>query len=308
MQVFANLLGDTVPKYDTFWTPLGVVRFTRAGWDSRLGPSDGTYDHGRRQAVTFAPEWRRMRRWVRLAEMSEHYQGTLYADLVHPMLVRCRLLYAPVTGVGGPNFFLDLTLTPDGVLATLHSPNEADFGLTLPLLENDGRALDVRIEGPIASTAYPEDLGDGDEQCFLVLNDTPSLESGRAALSTYGWLRPVRVTADADRIDVFVYPRNATDPTAEDILDGFARTSDGFASPLGRVDGARYLGRTAAGGVSDSLSLRTDTAPEVTFDSTCGFMVLHAEGNVTAIEADRNVTAIVQGAVLQLEAFVPRYL
>ena len=39
MQV--NLRGQVSVTHDNRWSPLGVVRFSRAGWDSRLGPSDG---------------------------------------------------------------------------------------------------------------------------------------------------------------------------------------------------------------------------------------------------------------------------
>ena len=46
-------------------------------------------------------------------------QGTLRVDFVHPMLVRFSILYAPITGVGGPNYFHDFIITPDGVLSSL---------------------------------------------------------------------------------------------------------------------------------------------------------------------------------------------
>ena len=101
MQIFANLRGDSVAKYDTYWTPLGVVRFSRVGWDSRLGPSDGARDYLFEEAVSFAPTWKIGTDWVRLAMAGEHYQGTLRVEFEHPLLVKFSVLYAPVTGVGG---------------------------------------------------------------------------------------------------------------------------------------------------------------------------------------------------------------
>ena len=49
----ANLRGDTGESSANYWTPLGVVRFARADWDTRLGPSDGALTKA--GGVTFAP-------------------------------------------------------------------------------------------------------------------------------------------------------------------------------------------------------------------------------------------------------------
>ena len=40
-QMQANLRGQSPVTHANRWTPLGVVRFARSGWDTRLGPSDG---------------------------------------------------------------------------------------------------------------------------------------------------------------------------------------------------------------------------------------------------------------------------
>ena len=44
MQLFADLRGDTQLVFDHYWSALGVIRFGRVGWDTRLGPSDGVRD------------------------------------------------------------------------------------------------------------------------------------------------------------------------------------------------------------------------------------------------------------------------
>ena len=302
MQVFANLRGDSVAKYDTFWTPLGVVRFSRPGWDSRLGPSDGTRDALFEEAVTFAPTWKLGPQWIRMAMAAEHYEGTLRVDFVHPLVVKFSILYAPVTGVGGPNFYHDFTVTPDGVLTRLYTPNSTTLGLTLPLLEEDGRELEVRIGNKSASTRYPESLGNGDEQHFLVVNEEATLEEEESALSTYGWLRPVRVTTPVDSVDVFVYPRTAQDPSADAVQQSFQQSETGFSSILGVQSGSLYTGRIAAGGHGDQLRLAHD---EISFDQPCGFILQHDAGRITAIETDRNVTAHIGTEKIDLKAFVP---
>ena len=307
MQVFANLRGDSVPKYETYWTPLGVMRFSRVNWDSRLGPSDGARDYLFEEGVSFGPTWKVGTEWVRLAMAGEHYHGSMRVDFKHPLLVKFSILYAPVTGVGGPNFFHDFIVTPDGVLSSLHSPHNFRFGATVPLLEDDGRLLDVGVQGRIATTRYPEPLSNGDEQHFIAVNtESVLLEEEESVQSTYGWLRPVRVTSDADRIHIFTYPRSKTDPTAVDVQQSFALSGDGFSSVLGKVNGTLYTGRYAAGGVGQSLHLTDHEAPDVEFDSPCGFIVQHDAGQISAIETDANVTAIVQGKEVSLRAFVKK--
>ena len=309
MHVFANMRGDSVPKYDTYWTPLGVMRFSRPGWDSRLGPSDGARDYLFEEAVSFGPTWKVGTQWVRLAMAGEHYQGTLRIDLEHPLLVRFSILYAPVTGVGGPNFFHEFIVTPDGVLSTVHSPHNFRFGITLPLLEDDGRELSVEVTDRVASTSYPDSLSNGDEQHFMAVNTEPvRLEEEESVLSTYGWLRPVRLTSDAERVHVFTYPRTSTDPAANDVQASFEMTKSGFSSLLGRVDGSIYIGRYAAGGIGKTLQLTADHPPDVEFESACGFFVHHENGTITAIETDTDVTARVQGTAVSLSAFVKKDL
>jgi|GEM_PF-2280122 len=309
MQVFANLRGDSVPKYDTYWTPLGVMRFSRPGWESRLGPSDGARDYLFEEAVSFGPTWSVGTQWVRLAMAGEHYQGTLRVDMEHPLLVRFSILYAPVTGVGGPNFFHEFIVTPDGVLSSVHSPHNFRFGITLPLLEDDGRELDVQVVDRIASTSYPEEISNGDSQHFIAVNEEPVvLEEEESVLSTYGWLRPVRLTSDAKQVKVFTYPRSADDPEALEVQASFEMNDAGFSSVLGKVEGSLYIGRYAAGGIGKTLHLNDSDTPDVEFDAPCAFIVQHAEGKITAIETDTDVMAQVQGTSLSLSAFVKKEL
>jgi hypothetical protein len=304
MQMFANLRGDSVPKYGVHWTPLGVVRFARTGWDSRLGPSDGVYDAKTRNGVTFGPTWLEGKRWVHLAEQAKHYRGTLRVDFVHPLLVRCSILYHCVTGTGGPAFYHDFIITPDGVLATLRSPNDVAFGVTLPLLENDGRRLERRLSGNIAAVRFPDDLGNGDEQCFIVLNKDAVLSDNEDPVqSTYGWLRPVRATTKDGPIDVFVFPGNATDPKADAVAASFHLASNGFSSILGRVEGTLYVGRASAGGVGRSADLDGDGQSDIAFSAPCGFLLQLEDGRVVAVETDRDVTAEIQGRHVQCRRF-----
>jgi len=304
MQLQINLRGDTVPKYNTYWTPLGIVRLSRVGWDSRLGPSDGAHDSRTGHALSFAPTWQQGRRWVRLAEQAEHYRGTLSVGFVHPLLVRCRLLYHTVTGRGGPTFTVHLTVTPDGVLARLESSEPQRYGWTVPLLVDDGRLLEPSVGAHLAGVRDPVS---GDEQKFLFLDDQPIVRDDEDKVrSSYGWLRAVRVEAEGKKpIRLFVYPRNQDDPTAAEVQRSFQVYPDGFSSMLGRVDGKLYVGRTSAGGFSDRIDLDSNGAADVSFDQPCGFIVQLADGQPVAIETDRAVDATIQGESIRLRGFEP---
>ena len=307
MQMFANLRGDSVPKYETYWTPLGVVRFSRVNWDSRLGPSDGARDFLFEEGVTFGPTWNRGNEWIRIAMAGEHYHGTLRVDFVHPLLVKCSILYAPVTGVGGPNFFHDFVITPDGILTSLRSPHPFPFGLTIPLLEDDGRLLNIQVTDRIASTTYAQAPGTDDEQHIIAVNkEDVVLEQGESVLSTYGWIRPVRLTANANTIHAFVYPRAPRDPMATDVEATFRFTENGFASSLGRVEDTLYIGRHAAGGFGQALDLSGTGSPDISFDQPCQFIVQHDANRITAIESDTAVTAHVGSTSVDLLPFTKK--
>lgn len=306
MQVMANLRGDTVPKYGVYWTPLGVVRFSRTGWDSRLGPPDGVHDAASSRAATFGPTWLEAGRWVRLAERADHYRGTLVAQFVHPLLVRFHILYHPVTGRGGPVFRHEFVVTPDGVLATLHCNEDRPFGLTVPLVVDDGRALDVKRTPPRIAASYPRQIErSGDEQNFLLLGSDPAVHADKPIRSAVGWLQPLRVTNRDPSVTVFVYPRSAGDPSAADVLASFQIREDGFESCLGRVAGNLYLGRTSAGGHAARLDLDNDDEPELAFEPPCGFLLQLRASQPTALETDRRTRVLLNGRALMLDKFVP---
>ncbi|MEM8488220.1 MAG: hypothetical protein AAF564_21900 [Bacteroidota bacterium] len=307
MQVFVNLKGDTIPKYKIFWTPLGAVRFARTGWDSRLGPSDGVALYREQKGLTFGPAVRERTGWRYLAAHAKDYEGTLRIDFEHPLLVKFTVVYAPITGSGGAIYYHHFVVTPDGVLTRLTSPHDTELGLTLPLLENDGRALETAVEARAASTKYPDGLGNGDAQHYLLLNEGV-LAPGASLQSTYGWLKPVLVTTPADSIDLFVYPKSAADPAGVAVQESFVQTATGFRTLLGEVDGTLYIGRFAAGGFGNRLEFRQDATSKLDFDKPCNFVAQHINGSITAIESDRPVTVTYKGEKLALGAFEPLYL
>ncbi len=305
MQMQANLRGDTQEASGNYWTPTGVVRFSRAGWESRLGPSDGalTAEGG----VTFAPTFQQSGRWVRLADLGVGYVGEWSVQFTHPALVRCSIIYHPDSTHSGPVFENTFVITPDGILSEVRktSPEALPWGVTWPLLENDGRPLVVTQRPAIATTAYE---GAGDEENFIALNDRASLDfSGHPLRSTYGDLRPVTVTAPDDVNRTFIYPRKAGEPNGEDVRHSFRLTTSGFRSVLGRVEGNVYIGRTVAGGEASSVDLDGDGKPDVTFSAPCGFLLQLSQGKVVAAEVDREVQATIQGLPVRLLPFTPVY-
>ena len=310
MQMFADLRGDTALVFDHYWSALGVVRFGRVGWETRLGPSDGIRDAQSKRGISFAPTWREANQWVRMADLPERYQAEFKVEFAHPLLVRCAIIYQPRAGQSGPTFRHEFTLTPAGVLATLRqegtAASAAEFGVTWPLLENDGRPLKVKLAAHSASVAYAPG---GDEQHFLALQPQAVLTREETPLqSTYGWLRSVRADAPGGSNQTFVYPRNPADPSGERVRQSFRLTSNGFSSVLGRVIGQLYVGRTAAGGVGDRVDLNGDGRDDVRFSAPCGFMLQLKNGRVTAVEADRAVAVTIAKRRLPLTAYQPVFL
>lgn len=304
MQVAANLRGDATGRYEHYWTALGVSRMGRVGWDTRLGPSDGARDWTSKRGVSLGPTWKTAQGWVRLADLPATYRGAYDASFAHPLLVWFRLEYRTIDPNTGPRFQMEFTVTPDGVLITQTAYGTKESGLTLPLLENDGKPLQSAVSATIASTRYP---GGSDAQNFISLHPETALDRTDAPVrSTYGWLRPVRLSPPGTVTRVFVYPRGAGDPSAEEVRRSLRLGTDGFSSILGRVEGNLYVGRTSAGGVGSSIDLDNDGKLDATFPSDCGFILQLDHGRVTAIEADRDITAVVQGRTLPLRAFEPQ--
>ena len=301
MSLFAALRADTTIAHEQYWTALGVERFGRVGWDSRLGPSDGIRDRKTGRGVTFAPTWTEDGEWVRLADVPDRYEGHFSAQFAHPLLVRCAIEYRPRKG-RGPTFRHEFVVTPDGVLATLRSADAPEFGVTWPLLEDDGRPLRVKVTDRLASTSYADD---GDEESFLSLTGSRVDAGDERLRSTYGWLRPVRAAA-ADGVNrTFVYPRGRGDPPAEQVRASFRLADDGFESDLGSVHGTLYVGRWSAGGEGTSLDCDRDGVPDATFDAPCRFVLQLRDGKVVAVEADRGTTVRIAGKAIELDAYMP---
>jgi hypothetical protein len=197
------------------------------------------------------------------------------------------------------------------VLATLQSDDAERFGVTWPLLEDDGQRLRTSFADHAASTAYAQNA---DQQNFLALDPQTRISGDEPPLrSTYGWLRPLRAVVDgsagmppAKRANhTFVYPRSAADPPADRVRQGFRITEDGFESELGGVRGTTYVGRTSAGGEGTSIDCCGNGTADASFDRSCRFVMQLDHGNIVAVEADRKVTATIRGKSLRLEPFLP---
>ena len=127
MQMQANLRGDTQEASGNYWTPTGVVRFSRAGWESRLGPSDGALNA--EGGVTFAPTFLQLGRWIRLADLGAGYVGEWSVQFTHPALVRCAIVYHPDSAHSGPVFENTFVITPDGIMSEVRKT----FGRSLAM-------------------------------------------------------------------------------------------------------------------------------------------------------------------------------
>lgn len=303
MQVQANLRGQMAKSSGNLWTPLGIVRFARAGWDTRLGPSDGALTE--KGGVTFAPTFFESGQWLRLADLSARYEGVWSVQFVHPLLVRCALTYRPKAGQAGPTFRNELTVTPDGVLSVVRksSPDDVQWGVTWPLLENDGAALIRTDTARSATTGYPASK---DQENFLALDAGSTLAAEPDTLrGSYGDLRPIRVVVPGEVNRSFIYPSSPGDPTLETLLQSFTVTDEGFHSALGRVSGTIYVGRTSAGGFGDHIDLDGNGKSYATFNQRCGFLMQLSGGKAISVETDRAVVVEIAGKRLTLRAYTP---
>ncbi len=160
---------------------LGIVRFSRPDWESRLGPADGWTAANWSQAISFAPTFLENGAWKLLSELPDRYAGVFTPSFVHPLLVRGTLALTPKAGQTGPSFALNLVITPDGVLVdTARTAGTENFGIVWPLMEFDGKhVLDARVGTNIASTAYPKQSA-----TRLILQAESATLSGGAATAT----------------------------------------------------------------------------------------------------------------------------
>lgn len=140
------------------WFVQGIQRFSRPGWDSRLGPGDGWIDNAGTQAISFAPAFYESGVWKLVAEQPDRFTGTFTPTFTHPLIVRGTLSMVPRSGQTGPSFDLDLTITPDGVLIdTVRTSGSNEFGIIWPLLEYDGKhILKTETTSHMAATAFPK--------------------------------------------------------------------------------------------------------------------------------------------------------
>jgi hypothetical protein len=305
MQIEAGMRGTTGLEFGQYWTTMGISRFSRVNWDSRLGPSDGVRDKTSALGVSYAPTFLDAGNWAQMASLPSRYQGTFTITFTHPLLVRARIDYAPLAGQTGPTFRDDLIITPDGVLSTItSSAGPGTFGVTWPVLTNDGAGLTNTFTPFIASVSFP---GGGDEENFIALQPSaPTMVTNLPTLrSSYGDLRPVRVVPGSSTATTLVYPRSPWDPSAESVRTSFTQTGSDFSTVLGKVSGSLYVGRTSAGGVGTGIDLNGDGVNDVTFSASCGFVLQLANGRVTAVETDSNVSAVVQGTSINLLAYTP---
>ena len=147
---------------------------------------------------------------------------------------------------------------------------------------------------PVSLRSVPRSIGDN---IRIDKTDEP-------LQSTYGWLRPVRVTG-GNINHTFIYPRSGTDPSADKLRESFHLADDGFDSAICSVHGSIYIGRTSAGGEGQSIDIDRDGISDVSFDLPCHFILQLREGRVVAIEADRKVNATVGERRYSLAAYVP---
>jgi hypothetical protein len=290
MHMQIALRGQTALAYAIYWTALGVSRFSRVDWDSRLGPSDGIRDEKTGAGMSFAPEFMSGGKWTRLAAIPDQYRADFSTTFIHPLLVKFALDYHPLPGKTGPTFHEDFVVTPDGVLTTLTSSAAAgQWGITWPMLMNDGAGpLVINIaNNNLASTRFSAGT---DEQNYIAVGGASTLTTEDVVRSGYGDLEAVRyVATGAAANSTFVYPRNAGQPDGATVRDSFMKTATGFKTVLGRVGGNMYVGLTSAGGEGTSLDIDGDGTPDVTFDQSCKFVLQLAAGKIIAVETDHAV-------------------
>jgi hypothetical protein len=299
------LRGSTAVQYDRYWTTLGVVRFARPGWDSRLGPSDGVREPSTKLGVSFAPTFLENGKWICLASVPDRYEAFFTTQFTHPLLIRCQVVYKPKSGKTGPTFTNDFIITPDGILSKLTSTAaSAKFGVTWPLLTFDGaNHLNTSITSNTVSVSSPSKT---DQQNFIALHSNPTITTvDKAIRSSYGDLLPVRMISGNTNNVTFIYPRSSTDASAESVRASFLRSGNDFSSVLGKVQGDTYVGRTSAGGVATSIDINNDGKADVTFNASTGFVIQLATGKISKIETDRDATAVIQGQTFNFKAYTP---
>jgi hypothetical protein len=302
MQVQISLRGSCSLEHGRYWNTLGITRFSRVGWDSRLGPSDGARDPATGSGISHVPALRENGSWKPLASLPDRYEARLSCSFAHPLLVKCRIEYTPRRGCSGPTFTDDLVITPDGVLSSVASSAE-NASVLWPILAHDGgEALEVRVGRSTATFGYRSRT---DRQNFIAVDASAKLtETPGPIRGAYGDLEALRLES-GPVARTFIYPQGRNDPDAKAILASFRHSGSGFRSLVGKVDGTLYIGRFAAGGFGKAIDLDGDGRDDLVFDAPCGFIVQLDHGRAAALETDRPSTAWLRGTKLLLEAYKP---
>ena len=304
MQMFAALRADTSKVYDRYWTALGVERFARVGWDSRLGPSDGERESKTGRGVTFAPTWLEDGHWVRMADVPDRYRGKFSVQFTHPLLVRCAIDYAPFHGAG-PSFRQEFILTPEGIFRHARCSTDATgFWRDVALIgKTTAHPLYTKVafsRSPPPPTAILFGMSNAFSPALpATWSLIPRTMCAVAMVGCYRCGRRRRVASTKPSFIRAILPTHLR----EDIRDHLRITSDGFQSPLGSVHGTLYVGRTSAGGEGGSIDCDGDGKPDATFDPPCRFILQLQKSKITAIEADRETTARVNGKEFRLKAY-----
>ncbi len=296
-----ELAGSSAYTFSSYWSALGIGRIGTADFDTRLGPSDGKFTGS--DGVSFAPTWQNSSgSWVHLAGQPNTYGGTFTTVVASPVLTIDRIVWAPNNGASGPTFTQTIDITTDGIFSKVtESGATGAWGMTLPLLASDGKTtLSQSLSGGIASVS-----GYGSTESFIALDPTTVLTAGSNILSSYGEVDPVRAVGSSSEQDTFVY-QGQDGISAVSVKAGFHVTATGYTSSIGWVDGTLYSGKTSAGGFGSAISLDDSGAPDATFSTACNFILQVSNGVITHVEADRPVTAKIDGKTYSLGAYSPQ--
>jgi hypothetical protein len=213
MQAQICTRGETDKYGGVQWHTFGITRFSRTGWDGRLGPGAGHVNSDFSDGISFSPTFLENGKWKRVCLEPNRFQGVFEPEFVHPLLVRGKLTIAPVQSKSGPTFVMRITLTPDGALVdTERVSGSGEFGIVWPLFEFDGRTVLNTHMGPsIASTAYPRtagttrvvQVGDGSVDKRETIMEWSGLDGGEGGPTTIGFRYALAAEKNASRRATF---------------------------------------------------------------------------------------------------------
>jgi hypothetical protein len=300
----------TTFDHPTLWTAMGGERIGRVGWEDRLGPNAGVYTSGLGTQVSFGPTWITSgTTWTRLAMNPSSCSGNFTTTFANPAVVFGKVIWT-CTGSPAPTFTENLTVTPDGILSqTTCSGCPSSFGHTFPILVNDGTTSPSSWGATTTTTSIPTGTSstglvttqwsNNDQQAYMIISSNPkTIATESNQTGTPGTVTPVRAYAPADITqNVFIYPRNSTDPSASSVQSGMTVTGTNTytnsalsSSVVSGSGGTYYIGRTAAGGWTNSIAISGQTT---TFNVPCNFIMTLSSGKIVSIETDRNVSVTI---------------